>query len=96
MSSGRKIRAARTRSGKSLREVSRNTGLSPTYLSMLENDKAGSPVCLSTMISLGNAVGVDDIESARIAGLLPQLLAAEASRLSDKRIIGMIRRLRAE
>ena len=74
---GARLREVRLRSGRSLREVSRQLGVSPSFVSQLENGKSQPSV--ATLYSLAQLLGVSiDELFADTGGLAPSPVPAPA------------------
>ena len=67
---GARLREVRLRSGQSLREISRQLGVSPSFVSQLENGKSQPSV--ATLYSLAQLLGVSIDELFAAEGLQPQ------------------------
>lgn len=86
MSLGKQLRKGRSRAGKSLREVERETGISNGYLSQLESGsvKQPSPVHLH---KLSEAYQLDYGELMRSAGYVPPSLPFSPSSVRTRSLV---------
>jgi len=70
MKFGTKLRALRERREMGLREFAKEAGLSPTYVSRVENGKENAPKKVETLLKLAEALGEDPDYFLACAGVI--------------------------
>lgn len=84
---GRRLRELRKAKGLTLRELARAAGVDFTYLSKIENDKAGYVPGTGTIRGLATALSADPLELLQLAKKVPPELQRLAGSAHARRFL---------